>query len=55
MVLYSCNPSTQEPEAGLLRGQFWSGLHSNFKASLGYIHREKGDNGFLSISEINFL
>jgi hypothetical protein len=39
MVVHSCNPSTQEVEAGgsQIRGQL--GLHSKFQTSLGYIVR----------------
>jgi hypothetical protein len=45
MVLYSCNPSAQVREAGLRRGQFWSGLHSSRPAWATYIGK-KGTMGF---------
>lgn len=34
MVVYICNPSTQEAEAGRLEVQSHSGLHIEFKISL---------------------
>jgi hypothetical protein len=39
MAEYTCNPSTQDAEAGGLRIQGQSGPHSKFQASLGYIVR----------------
>jgi hypothetical protein len=37
MVDHTCNPSTQEAEARGLRLHGQPGLHSEFKANLGYI------------------
>jgi hypothetical protein len=37
MVIHAYNPSTREVEAGVLRVQGQPGLHSELKASMGYI------------------
>jgi hypothetical protein len=37
MVAYTCNPSTWEARAGGSKVQSQPGLHSKFKASLGYV------------------
>jgi hypothetical protein len=39
MVVHTCNPSTQEDEAGESQIQGQAGLHSKFKANLGYVAR----------------
>jgi hypothetical protein len=54
MVMYTCNPSLQEAEAGRSQIGDQLRLHSKFEASLGYKKKEKSDLFFnICITALN--